>query len=147
MPAALRQAATGEILSQLYVIYDERDAAEASQWVEFLFKQGLEVIRPVFVGDEVELREYHEENLRSCDGALILHGQANECWLRRKIRELQKSPGLGRTKPNPIVAVALIPPKTAEKESFQTREALVIRQMDGFSSDPLAPFISRLKGT
>jgi len=147
VPAALRQAATGEILSQLYVIYDERDAAESSHWVEFLFEQGLEVIRPVFAGDEVELREYHEENLRTCDGALILHGQASECWLRRKIRELQKSPGLGRTKPNPIVAVALIPPKTAEKESFQTREALVIRQMDGFSSDPLAPFISRLKGS
>jgi hypothetical protein len=140
------QAVTDESLTQLYLIYDQRDIAEASPWVEFLFQQGFEIMRPVFEGDEAELREYHEENLRACDGALILHGQANECWLRRKIREVQKSPGLGRTKPKPAIFIALVPPKTAEKESFQTREATVIRQMDGFSADPLAPFISRLKG-
>jgi len=145
-PGDVGQAVTDESLTQLYLIYDQRDIAEASPWVEFLFQQGFEVMRPVFEGDEAELREYHEENLRACDGALILHGQANECWLRRKIREVQKSPGLGRTKPKPAIFIALVPPKTAEKESFQTREATVIRQMDGFSADPLAPFISRLKG-
>jgi hypothetical protein len=139
-------AATDESLTQLYLIYDQRDIAEASAWVEFLFQQGFEVMRPVFEGDEAELREYHEENLRACDGALILHGRANECWLRRKIREVQKSPGLGRTKPKPTIFIALVPPKTAEKESFQTREATVFRQMDGFSADSLAPFIARLKG-
>jgi hypothetical protein len=139
--------AADESLAQIYIIYDQRDAAAVSPWVDFLFRQGFEVMRPVFEGDEAELREYHEENLRNCDGALILHGEANECWLRRKVREVQKSPGLGRTKPKPIMFIALVPPKTAEKESFQTREATVIRQLDGFSADPLMPFISSLKGT
>ena len=130
---------------QLFVIYDQRDTSEASSWADFLFEQGMEVIRPVFEGDEAEVREYHEENLRSCDGALILWGAGSECWLRRKLRELQKSPGYGRTKASAVVGIVLIPPKTPEKESFRTHEALIISQLGALSPDALQPFISRLK--
>jgi hypothetical protein len=40
----------------------------------------------------------------------------------------------------PAVAIALLPPKTAEKESLQTREAIIIPQWDGVSADLLKPF-------
>jgi serine/threonine protein kinase len=129
----------------VYLIYDQRDAGMTSTWEDFLFEKELEVIRPVFEGDEAEIREYHEENLRTCDGALILFGSANECWLRRKLREVQKSRGYGRIKAMPIVAICLVPPKTADKERFRTHEAMVIPQWDGFSPEPLRPLISRLK--
>jgi hypothetical protein len=130
---------------QLYLIYDQRDEEMMSSWSDFLFEQGFEVIHPVFAGDEAEVREYHEETLRSCDGAMILYGAGSECWLRRKLRELQKSAGYGRSKPTPPAAILLVAPKTPEKERFRTHEAMVISQFDGFSSDPLRPFISRLK--
>jgi hypothetical protein len=139
-------APTGESVGLVYLIYDQRDIEVMAPWTEHLFNQGFEVVRPVFEGDEAEVREYHEENLCACDGALILYGRAGESWLRRKLREIQKSAGYGRTKPAPVVAISLVPPKTTEKESFRTREAMVIPQMDGFSPDALAPFISRLKG-
>lgn len=135
----------GQSLAQLYLIYDQRDSNEASPWADFLFEHGFEVIHPVFEGDEAEVREYHEENLRSCDGALILYGSASECWLRRKLRELQKSAGYGRAKARPTVGIALIPPKTVEKERFRTHEAIIIPQLAGFSPDSLQPFISRLR--
>ena len=61
-------------------------------WADFLFNH-CEVIHPVFNGDEAEVREYHEENLKTCQGALIFYGAGNEVWLRRKLRELQKSAG------------------------------------------------------
>jgi hypothetical protein len=144
-PEPPTQVGSDGAIVQIYLIYDQRDAAEASPWADFLFKQGFEVLRPVFEGDEAELREYHEENLCACDAALILYGHGNECWLRRKMRELQKSPGLGRTKPKPPVAIALVSPLTAEKESFQTREATVIRSVDGLSSDRLGPLVASLK--
>jgi hypothetical protein len=130
----------------VYLLYDQRDASVMTPWMDFLFSRGFEVVRPVFEGDEAEIREYHEENLRTCDGALILYGGAGECWLRRKLRELQKSPGYGRTKPMPVVAISLIPPRTADKESFRTHDAVVISQMDGFSPEPLEPLISRVTG-
>jgi hypothetical protein len=138
-------APSGDIL-RLYLMYDQLDSSAAPPVADHLFKQGLEVIRPVFDGDEADIREEHEENLRSCDGALILYGAACECWLRRKLREIQKSPGYGRTKPKPVVAISLLPPRNAEKESFRTHEAIMIPQMDGFSPDPLGPFVSSLKG-
>ena len=75
-----------------------------------------------------------------------MYGLAGECWLRRKLRELQKSAGYGRTKPMSAVAVSLVPPKTPEKNSFRTHEATVISQMDGFSPDPLRQLVTRLKG-
>jgi len=37
-----------------------------------------------------------------------------------------------------------MPPKTVEKESLRTHEAMVIPLMDGFSPDALKPFIARL---
>ena len=96
--------------------------------------------------DEAEIREDHEENLRSCDAVLIVFGAANECWLRRKLRELQKSAGYGRTKPAPPVAIALLPPKTPEKERLRTLEATLIPQWDGLAPDLLTPFVDRVKG-
>jgi len=135
----------GDSHLQLYLIYDRQDADVSRAWADFLFDQGLEVSRPVFEGDEAEIREEHEENLRNCDAVLILYGQACECWLRRKLRELLKSAGLGRTKPKPATAISLVPPRSAEKESFRSHEVAVIPQMDGFSPEPLRPFISRLQ--
>jgi len=144
-PLPVNRLPIGQDLPRLYLIYDQRDEVITTQWEEFLFEQQLEVIRPVFEGTEAEIREYHEENLRSCDGALIFYGTGNECWLRRKLRELQKSPGYGRTKALPLVAITLVSPRTPFKERFRTHEALVIDQWDGFSPEPLYPLISGLR--
>jgi hypothetical protein len=132
-------------LTRLYCIYDRRDATSLSPWMEQLFDQEIEILQPLFEGDEAEIREYHDENLATCDGALIFYGSGNEYWLRRKLREIQKSAGYGRDKRQPAIAICLVPPKTAEKERFRTHEALVIPQWDGYAPDPLQPFLSRLK--
>jgi hypothetical protein len=130
---------------RLYVIHDQRDTEAASAWVEHLFNE-FEVLQPVFEGDEAEIREYHDENLRTCDGVLIFYGSTNECWVRRKIREVQKAPGYGRTKPAPVMAVAVAPPKSPEKDRFRTHDAMVLPQLEGFSPDALQQFVANLKG-
>ena len=131
--------------TQVYLIYDQRDVGVSSPWADFLFGRGFEVLRPFFEGDEREAREYHEENLRACDGALIFYGAANELWVRRKLRELQKSAGYGRIKPIRALAISLLAPMTEEKERFRTHEATVIPQLGGFAPDPLLPFITQLQ--
>ncbi len=142
----LPAAASHQDVARIYLIYDRRDMDIASPWIDYLFEKNFEVIRPVFEGDEAEIRDYHEENLRSCDGVLIFYGAGNECWLRRKLREIQKSPGYGRTKPAPVIGISLVSPKTPDKERFRTHEGMVIPQFDGFSPDPLRPFIAGLQG-
>jgi len=142
-PEPSEEPASDTGLTHVYLIYDQRDADVSLPWADFLFEKNFEVIHPVFEGDEAEVREYHEENLRTCDAALILYGSASECWLRRKLRELQKSAGYGRTKATPV-AISLVPPASPEKERFRTHGAMVIPQLSGFSPDPLKPFISLL---
>ena len=68
-------------------------------------------------------RKFHEETLSNCDACVIFYGAGNELWLRRKLREIQKSPGYGRTKPAPLVCVLQIGSRTAEKERFRSHEA------------------------
>lgn len=144
-PAKSEPASAHATAPQLYLIADQRDAQKILPWADALFDQGLEVIRPLVDGDESELREYHEENLTLCDGVLIFYGAGNELWLQRKLRELQKAPGYGRTKPRPVVGVCLVGARTPEKERFRSHDALVIPQWDGVSIPALQPFITQLK--
>ena len=141
-PAA---AATPGQVPQLYLLVDQRDAELIHPWADALFDQRVEVIRPLFTGDEAEIREYHEENLTLCDGVLIFYGSGTELWLQRKLRELQKAPGYGRTKPRPVVGVALIGARTPEKERFRSHGVLVIPQWDGVALPDLQPFLTELK--
>jgi len=76
---------------------------------------------------------------------IILYGAGNELWLRRKLREIQKSPGYGRNKPQPEIAICLIGARTPDKERFRTHEAAVVPAWDGFSVDVLRPFITQVK--
>lgn len=129
----------------LYLIADQRDAPQLHAWADVLFEQHVEVIHPLFDGDEAEIREYHEENLTHCDGVLIFYGAGAELWLQRKLRELQKAPGYGRTKPRPVVGVALIGARTPEKERFRSHGVHVIAQWDGVALADLQPLLTELK--
>jgi hypothetical protein len=143
-PVAAQAADSGQV-PMLYLMADQRDADAIQPWADALFEQGIEVIRPLFDGDESEIREYHEENLRLCDGVLIFYGAANELWLQRKLRELQKAPGYGRTKPKPATGVCLIGARTAEKERYRSHDVVVAPQWDGVALNALAPLLARLK--
>jgi hypothetical protein len=143
--AAVQPAAEPSRVPQLYLMADQRDAELIHPWADALFDQHVEVIRPLFAGDEAEIREYHEENLTLCDGVLIFYGSGTELWLQRKLRELQKAPGYGRTKPRPVVGVALIGTRTPEKERFRSHGVLVIPQWDGVALPALQPLLTELK--
>jgi hypothetical protein len=138
-------ASTSGHVPQLYLLADQRDAELIHPWGDALFDQQVEVIRPLFDGDEGEIREYHEENLTLCDGVLIFYGSGTELWLQRKLRELQKAPGFGRTKSRPVVGVALIGARTPEKERFRSHGVHVIAQWDGVTLLDLQPFLVELK--
>jgi len=129
---------------RVYLIYDQRDQAAAKAWDDLLF-QSFEVISPLFDGDEREVREAHEDALRTCDGVVVLYGSGNDFWLRRKLTDLEKSPGIGRTQPAPEVCICLIAPRTPKKEQYRTHLARVVPQWDGCEAVGLEPFIESLK--
>jgi hypothetical protein len=136
---------TEDGLRRVYVIYDQRDGDGPASIEDYLFKKGFEVIVPVFDGEEAQVRRDHEENLSICDGVLLYYGAANELWLRRKLREIQKSAAFGRKGPIGVKAIFVAPPETPPKKRLRTREALVIDQLEGFDPDTLEPFVKQLQ--
>jgi hypothetical protein len=136
----------GDDLTRVYLICDQRDGGSTTELEDFLFDQGFEVILPVFEGDEAQVRSDHEENLSVCDAVLVYYGAANELWLRRKLREVQRSAAYGRAKPMRAKAIYTAPPLTPQKERVRTREAIVLRQKEAFSPETLEPFLDLLKG-
>jgi len=134
----------GGDIKRVYLICDKRDQEATAPLADYLFESGLEVTLPVFEGDEAEVREDHEDNLRLCDAVLVYYGAANELWLRRKLREVQKSAGLGRKKIMLAKGIWVAPPATPKKQQLRSREALVMSQPDIFAADPLQPFLEAL---
>jgi len=132
--------------AQIYFIHDQRDQDEVAPWRDYLFEQGFEVPTPIFEGDEAEIREDHEANLQNCDAVLVYYGAGNECWLRRKLREIGKTAGYGRTQPMSGIGVVLAAPASPQKQLFRTHEATIIPQFDGFSPDSLRPFLGQVRG-
>ena len=130
---------------QLYLLYDKRDIDVIAPWADWLFNS-FEVIHPAFDGSESEVASYHEDNLRSCQGALIVYGAAGEPWLRGKLRELQKSAAFRDTRTPPPTGICLTAPRTAIKERFRTHQAMLIPQWDGFNAAELQPFVNRVTG-
>src|SRR4051794_36365331 len=105
-------------LVHIYFVYDQRDLDSVGRCEDLLFNCGPEILHPMFDGDETEIRECHEEHLRMCDGVLIYYGAANELWLRRKLRDIQRIAGAGRTEPMRAVGILLAPPMRSDTTHF-----------------------------
>lgn len=150
-PAAAKPAATtakspaAQELTRIYVLCDQQDMDAVRPLEDYLFGQGYEVMLPIFDDDEAQARLEHEENLQSADAVLVYYGAGAELWLRRKLRELQKSAGLGREKPWLGRAIYIAGPATPQKERFRTLEATLLHEpAGGFDGSVLGPFFEEI---
>jgi len=127
---------------RLYLLCDQQDLTAAQPLEDHLFSEGFEVVLPFFDEDETQARLEHEENLRSADVIVLYYGAGDELWLRRKLRELQKSAALGRERPLLARAIYVGAPVTPQKERFRTHEAMMIHEpAGGFDPSLLAPLL------
>jgi hypothetical protein len=128
----------------IYLICDILDLDEIRPLEDFLFDNGYEVVIPIFEGDESDIREDHIENLKTCNGVILFFSQANELWLRSKMRDFMKISGYGREKPLAFKAVYVAPPDSMAKQRFRTLEAEVVNALNGVPEDKLKGLLSKL---
>lgn len=83
----------------VYLIYDKIDKDEATGVGKELTKAGFNVLHSDFDDTVLALRKLHLEKLRLFDVGVVLKGKVNENWVRMKLLDLLKAPGLGRNKP------------------------------------------------
>ena len=130
--------------TRIYLIYDEADHGEITEIDDYLFKQGFHVLKPVFQGDEGEIRQLHQDHLRLCDAPLIYHNQSSEAWLGHKMNDLLKARGYREGEPFKAKAIYIGGASNSAKEGVRSLDAFVIKQFGAFSTDDLAPFLAAL---
>ena len=146
-PAAAKpvETAAEEITSKMvYLICDMEDMEIIRPLEDFLFDNGVEVVLPIFEGDESQIREDHIENLKNCKGVIIFYGNGNELWLRTKMRDFMKINGYGRTTPLAFKGVYVSGPATPGKQRFRTLEAEVVNGIEGVPVNELKNLLSKL---
>ncbi len=119
----------------VYLIYDKIDKESVSSTIKFLVKCGLNVIEPDFDKNLLEIRKSHLEKLKQLDLAIVFQEKVNTNWVRMKLLDLLKAPGLGRVKP--IVGKAIFAGKGIElsKDSFEDYEVELINAKDKKNSE------------
>jgi hypothetical protein len=127
----------------IYLICDMQDMDLIKPLEDVLFDNGHEVVIPIFDGDESQIREDHIENLKMCDAAIIFYGNANELWLRSKMRDFLKISGYGREQPLNIKAVYLSAPDSANKQRFRSVEAEVLNGIHEVPINQLLTLLSK----
>lgn len=110
----------------VYLIYDKIDKEPISSIIKLLVKSGLNVIEPDFDKNLLEVRKGHLEKLKQLDLAIVFQEKVNTNWVRMKLLDLLKAPGLGRVKP--IVGKAIIAGQGIElsKENYEDYEVNLI---------------------
>jgi hypothetical protein len=116
---------------RVYLICDQRDREAIAPLDDYLYNQGLEVILPLFEGDEAQVRQDHQEQLQVCDVVIIYCGDIQEPWLRTKLGDLRKIYGYGRSKPMLAKGIYMGEPHTEQKRRWcRTREAQLIQNVN-----------------
>jgi len=132
----------------VYLIYDKIDKDSVSSTIKLLVKEGFNVIEPDFDKNLLEIRKGHLEKLKHLDLAIVFQEKVNTNWVRMKLLDLLKAPGLGRVKP--IVGKAILVGEGIEltKDSFENYEVDLIK-FNGKKSteDAVLKFIKGLNKT
>ncbi|MCP4267122.1 MAG: TIR domain-containing protein [Candidatus Brocadiaceae bacterium] len=130
---------------RIYLVCSSEDYEDTNPLEEYLYKQGFEVILPIFEGDEETIYREHNEFLADCDSVLIFYGKTGERWVRSKIDDLQKALGYGRKTAFSAKAVYCTTPETSHKNRLKSHGISVIKDFGLFSPDTLKPFIKQIE--
>ena len=132
---------------RIYLIYDPLDYEKSVRLRNFLLDEKFEVLLTITEGEVDEVVEAHKDNLRICDAAIILHGQANERWRQRKLCDFYQinSPSFGRTTEILGKGLYLSSPMTKQKEDYRSYEVKVMKEQDHFPPEGLVTFLQELR--
>ncbi len=147
LAAPLQAGDASDELVRVYLMCDKHDFDSVAELTDYLFTKRYEVILSAREGDDVQVLQYHKENLLECDATLIYYGKANEFWLRSKLWDLKKVRGWGRAQPMLCKAIYRADPETEQKQRFRTLEAKRLEPpgFAGLSTIALEQFIAEIE--
>jgi len=94
-----------ENISKVYLLTEETSAAESEKIYATLSSAGLKVLTLDF-SEQIGIYARHLQKLRECDSIIIYQKINNKYWLNSKLRDIIKSPGIGRHRPFKKIVIA-----------------------------------------
>lgn len=139
-------------LVRIYLMCDKLDFASVTAIRDYLYDQNknYEVVLAAREGEgeamQVQVIQYHKDNLLECDATLVYYGHGNEFWLHSKLSDLRKVRAWGRERPL-LKGLYVAAPETPHKQELKTREVLQLKPpgYDGVAGAALDDFIAYIE--
>ena len=127
----------------VFVNADRGDLEIARKLSELLAQQGVECYWPIAEGSPEKVRQDLEENLKACDGLVLIYGATEPSWVRDQLRQGRKILGQ-RDRPLAGLAICLGPPPEKLELAVALPELITLDGRDGVTPAMLRPFVERL---
>src|SRR5215472_1457043 len=127
----------------VFVNADRGDLEIARNLSALLAQQGVECYWPIADGSPEKVRQDLEENLKACDGLVLIYGATEPSWVRDQLRQGRKILGQ-RDRPLAGLAICLGPPPEKLELAVALPELITLDGRDGVTPQMLRPFVERL---
>jgi len=127
----------------VFVNADRTDLEIARNLSELFAQHGVMSSWPIAEGGPEKIRQDLEENLKACDGLVLIYGATEPSWVRDQLRQGRKILGR-RDQPLAGLAVYLGPPPEKPELAVAVPELITLDGRNGVSPAMLRPFVERL---
>ncbi len=126
----------------LYLIFHPLDQDAIVPLDDYLYDEGFEVKTAFHDPNGDLIPDYHQKMLDRCGTILLYYDQAPPAWVELTLSDLSDAPEMGRK----TTAVYVAGQENSQKARFRSRAVdEVIKNFGDFSTDSLAPFLSKAK--
>jgi hypothetical protein len=148
LETALRQPRQPKVRPSNLVVFvnaDREDLAMARQLSELLAHEGVETYWPVIEGSPEKVRQDFEDNLKTCDGLVLIYGTSEPSWVRDQLRQSRKVL-CQRERDLTALAIYLGPPPQKHELAVALPQLVTLDGRAGITSQSVRPFVERLGG-
>jgi hypothetical protein len=128
----------------VFVNMNTADKAVAEAVCKNLDEYHAEYVLPLQSGSPEEIRKDLEQNLKDCDGVIIVYGEITVSWVREQLRQVRKLMAL-RDRPLKALAVYEGPPEPKDPIDLKLHRMRIIKSKTGLQEEDLTSFLESLK--
>jgi hypothetical protein len=126
----------------VFINADRDDLGVARELSTLLATQRIESYVPILDGSPEKVRRNLEENLKECDGLVLVYGAAEPFWVQEQLRHRKK---IFSQRERKILAQALyLGPPPEKPEPWELPEVIKLDGRHGATADTVREFIERL---
>jgi hypothetical protein len=127
----------------VFVNADRDDLNMARELSELLAQEGVESYWPINEGSPEKVRRDLEENLKACDGLVLIYGSSEPSWVRDQLRQGRKILSQ-RERDLTALAIFLGPPPQKHELAVALPQLVMLDGRAGITAEPLRPFVRKL---